>query len=272
MRSLIALLVAAAAGAAQAQQAGDNVVAIGWVHVATRNVNGSLHTDLQPGVIGNALGIPDSFDSADTIAGLGRVNTLGLSFTRFLSDHLTADLVGGIPARVSAYGQGVVSPPGVAGRLFNVDLGDPAVNPLGSARQWSPSLLLQYHFAGTHARLRPFFGVGATYTWFTQVRLSRAFEDRIAAGVGRDLALAAGKPGPTTVSARTRPLWAPVFSAGLPLSLGDRWGITASLGYVPFATHTLVQIHASDGSVLSSSQARIGVDALVSGLLLAYRF
>jgi outer membrane protein len=272
MNRLPALALLVVAGAAPAQQAGDTTVNAGWINVSALHSNGSVHTDLRPSLIGSALGIPDSFDSSGTSASVSDVNTLGISFTHFLSDQFTLEFDGGIPAKIRVYGEGVVAPPGLAGQLFQVDLGDPSVNPLGSARQWSPAVLLQYRFGGTDARIRPFAGIGLTYTWFTEVALSPAFEERLNSGVGRMLALAAGKPGPTSVAVDADPVWKAVFSAGAALALDRHWGLAAAAAYVPFVTKAVVEIRAEDGTVLSTSRPRIGIEALITGLLLTYRF
>ena len=137
---IAALALAAISTAATAQQAGDNVVAAGWVSVHGIRTTGDIHTDVRPSVAGHLLGVPDSFDSSDTSASVSKVNTLGITFTHYFTDHWSVDFAGGIPAKVDVYGQGVVSPGGTAAPLFSVDIGDPAVNPLGSARQWSPAI------------------------------------------------------------------------------------------------------------------------------------
>ena len=272
MKIFPALTVLVLAHAANAQQSGDNILLAGWIHVHAMHTRTTLHTDLRPSLIGQVLGISDSFDSPGTSASLSSIDTLGISSAHFFTDHLAVTFNGGIPSKVSVRGHGVVAPSGLAGQLFNVDLGDPSVNPLGSARQWSPALMFQYHFGARTARLRPFVGLGFTYTWFTQVKLNPAFERELNMRVGRDLALAAGKPGSTSVSIDAPPLWEPVFGAGLPFKLNRHWGVTASMAYVPFITTATVRIKAADGTVLSTSRPRINVDALITGLLLSYRF
>jgi len=90
--------------------------------------------------------------------------------------------------------------------------------------------------------------------------------------VGSQLALAAGKPGPTSVSVNTSSTWAPALVAGVPVALNEHWGLTLSAGYIPITATTRVRIYADDGTQLAVSRPRIGVDALVTGLLLSYRF
>src|SRR3546814_11228665 len=63
-------------------------------------------------------------------------------------------------------------------------------NPLFSARQWSPALLAQYYFGQPDAHWRPVLGMGVTYTFFTDVKLDRDFENDLNKTFGRSLALA----------------------------------------------------------------------------------
>lgn len=270
-RRLAVLVGLCTSAGAHAQHTGDTIVTAGWVHVQSLHTSDTIHTDLQPSLVGRLLGVPDSFDSNGTSASLTKVDTLGINFTHFFADHWSLDGAGGIPARVSVFGAGTISPGGTAGPLLSVNLGDPAVNPLGSARQWSPALMIAYHFAPT-PRFQPFVNIGFTYTWFTQARLNPAFENRLNSSVGRQMALAAGKPGPTSVAIDPHPLFAPVFGAGAPWRFAEHWLVVGSVGFAPFATRTRVDIRASDGSLLSTSNVHIDVDALVSGLLLGYVF
>lgn len=272
MRGFAAFCLLLIAPAAPAQQAGDTVVRVGWIHIAPGHEQLALHTDLRPSLAGSALGIPDSFDSPGVGASVDPVDAVGISISRFIADRWSLTLNAGIPPIVEVSGRGVAQPPGPAGPLFAVDLGDPDFNPLGSARQWSPALALDYHFFSPGARIRPFVGAGFTFTWFTQEALNPAFEDELNNRVGQQLALAAGKPGPTSVTVRADNVWAPVLAVGLPVALNAQWGLLLSAGYIPFHTRSRVEIVAQDGTVLATSRPRLDVDALVTGLLLSYRF
>jgi outer membrane protein len=272
VRGPLALMLLAITGPVLAQQAGDTLVLVGWMHVHTANSQLALHTELRPSAAGSVLGISNSFDSPGTSVSVRDVNTLGISFARFLTNHISVTLNAGIPPIVNVSGAGVVQPTGPAGPLFAVNLGDPKFNPIASARQWSPALALQYHFGTSASRVRPFLGAGVTYTWFTGVRLNPTFEEELNNRVGQPLALAAGKPGPTSASVGADSVWEPVFVAGLPFALNEHWGITLSAAYVPFNTDSTVRIYASDGTLLATSRPHIAIDALVSGLLLSYKF
>jgi outer membrane protein len=272
MRVACAALLAAQASAAHAQQAGDFMVHVGWLHVGTLGTTTDVHTDLRPGLAGPLLGVPDSFDSPGLSSTPHSVNTLGLSSSWFVTDHVALELDAGVPPEIAVDGRGIAAPPGLTGQLFRVDLGDPAVNPLGTARQWSPALVLHYRFGEDSARLRPFVGAGVAYTWFTGERLNPAFADALNNNFGRELALAALKPGPTTASTRIAPAFAPVVNAGVTWSPGGAWSLTPTLAYVPLSTTTEVVIDAADGTRLATTHAKVRAKALLSALVIDYRF
>lgn len=263
-----ALLSGAEAGA---QQAGDTLLLAGWVHVRTPASGSSLHTELRSSLAAELLGIPESFDSPGVSFTAGGLDTLGLSLAHFLGDRVSIALNAGIPRRVEVRGEGVAMPPGLAGPLFRVDLGEPRFNPLGSARQWSPAVAVQYHFGTPASRARPFLGIGATYAWFTGEDLNDAFEQELNRRIGAPLALAAGKPGPTRATVDADPVWEPVLVSGVPVALDERWGLLATVAYVPFRTGARVELRAADGTLLALSEPRLESDAWIVGVLLSYR-
>lgn len=244
---------------------------LGWLHAQTLDSSTPLHTDLRPSLIGRALGIAPSFDSPGTGASIDDADTLALTFTHFFTDRYAVKFEAGIPPRFHLYGHGTVAPTGLAGKLFNLDLGAAASNPLASAREWSPSLLVQdYLLPG--ARLRPYLGFGATYTWFSGVALNPVFAQAVNQEFGGVLAAAAGKPGSTTTRAAVTRSWAPVFNGGASWRIDHRWTLTASLSYVLVETDATITVDAADGTRLATSRAHIRVDPLVTSLLLGYRF
>ncbi|WP_026352938.1 OmpW/AlkL family protein [Solimonas variicoloris] len=252
---------------ALAQQAGSVVLQAGWIHGQTLDSSKPLHTDLKPG-LGALIGIPDSFDSPGTAASINDADTLLLASTYFATDHWAVKIEGGIPPTFDLHGEGVVQPNRNIDAL-RVDLG--AHNPIASSRQWSPVLLLQYHFGRAEARWRPYLGLGVTYTWFTNVELGKGFYDDLNNTFGRALAVANGKPpGDTYVEADSSPGWGPIVNAGLSYALSRQWGLSASASYVAFKTESTIDIYAGDGTRLSHSTTQIDVDPLVMALMLTY--
>jgi outer membrane protein len=205
----LCLALVLGAPAAAAQSAGDTFVQSGplWLEpVRTRTAY--VRTVLDDSAAAGLL-VPRSFGSPALRIEPAGARTLGLSFAHFFTDRLAVELDIGVPPRVEAMGSGRDAPPGLAGPAFAIDLGDPRINPLGSQRQWSPVLALQYRFAPAR-RWRPFVAAGATYTWFTHEELNPAFVRRLDERFGQALATAAARPGPTTAVAATPDAWAPL--------------------------------------------------------------
>lgn len=272
VRYALSLLLSAACGSALAQEAGDNVVQVGVFHIETLDSSDELRTELRPSLIGDVLGIEDNFTSPGTSASVGSADTLALTYTRFLTHHWALKIEGGIPAEFELSGAGVVAPTGITGALFNVDLGDPANNPLATARQWSPAILLQYYFRGAEAKWRPYVGAGISYTWFTDVELKDAFSDDLNQQFGAVLALAAGKPGATRTDAEASTSLDPIINAGLAWALSENWGLSSSISFAPISTTATINITAEDGTRLARSRTDIDTNPLVMSLFLNYRF
>jgi outer membrane protein len=266
----LCLALVLGAPAAAAQSAGDTFVQSGplWLEpVRTRTAY--VRTVLDDSAAAGLL-VPRSFGSPALRIEPAGARTLGLSFAHFFTDRLAVELDIGVPPRVEAMGSGRDAPPGLAGPAFAIDLGDPRINPLGSQRQWSPVLALQYRFAPAR-RWRPFVAAGATYTWFTHEELNPAFVRRLDERFGQALATAAARPGPTTAVAATPDAWAPVAGAGVAVTAGRRWGLIAAVGYAPLTVLPVLEIRAADGARLSRTQARLETEALALTVGLSYR-
>jgi outer membrane protein len=256
-----------------AQQRGDLVLTAGGVYTHTFGASGPVHTNLRNTLAGRVLGIQDSFDSPGTRVLPGDSATLLLGGSLYLGPHVALVADAGLPPRFDIRGQGVVAPTGIAGRLFNVDLGVPASNPLASVREWSPATLLLYRFDESDDWLRPHLAIGLTYIWYSGIRLDPDFAADLQTNFGRVLAVAAGKPGTTTIRTQTSRQFAPVFNAGLSLALSGPWTLSASASFVPtLATTAHIDLYAADGTALSSSSVRIKLRPLLGSLLLSYRF
>jgi outer membrane protein len=244
----------------------------GWAYLRPAGVASTFRTRVRESPATVAFGIPASFESPQVGVTPQAASTLTLSAAWWVSPRWALRLDLGIPPEVAAEGSGIAAPPGPAGALFRLDLGDPAINPLATQRQWSPIVAAQYRFGGDGARLRPFLGAGVTYTWFTAIEIGDAFERALDARFGQPLAIGAGKPGPTSVSLDIDPLWAPAFAAGVGARLHGPWRLTAALGYTPFQVLGALELRAADGTVLSRTRARLELDGVAAGLALGYVF
>lgn len=267
----LVLLVLASCTQARAAGKGDWVVQAGWTHVRPQESSDPLHTDLRPNPLFPVLGIEESFTSPGTSARITNSNTLLTTVKYFVTDHIGLQLEGGIPVTFDIHGSGVVRPTGLGG-VLSVDLGAPDNNPLGSARQWSPVVMGVYHFRRPDAAVRPFLGLGVTYTWFTDVELNDNFERRLNQEFGAPLALLAGKPGDTRVEVDASPDTAPVLAAGVNYAFNDRWGVSLSAAYLLLATTATLKIKAEDGTTLSTSKTDLALNPVALTVLLNYTF
>ncbi|HKY90062.1 MAG TPA: OmpW family outer membrane protein [Nevskiaceae bacterium] len=271
-RFLAALLLLLSAPASAQEEAGDIVVLSGYVYLHPLEQSGDIVTRVRESLASNVLGIPEEFRSPGTSLSAEDSDTLGLSVAYYFAPGWAIELDAGNPPVVNVSGQGVVRPPGPSGVLFNLDLGDPAINPVGTARQWSPALVLHWQPLTGDWWIQPFVGVGAAYVWFSDVRPSPEFAAALDRRFGSVLATAAGKPGPTTAHADIDPSWALVLNGGVSIPIGPRWSLNAAAAFVQFNSSTRVDVLADDGTLLSRTTSDVDVQALVLGLLVGYRF
>ncbi|UEP32416.1 OmpW/AlkL family protein [Burkholderia sp. B21-007] len=230
-----AMLVASAA--AHAQSAGNNVVGTGWLRIAPQTSSDPLE------ISGHA--VPDTGSSVD------HADTLGITFTHFLTDNIAVETVAGIPPKFKLSGTGVLS--------------SAAINPLGDVRQWSPALLLKYYFGRADARWRPYLGIGVSYIWFTNVHVGPAFQQALSAQ------LTHGATTGLSTSADVDSAWSPVFNGGLNYRFDKHWSAGLSVSYLPFGTKANLTTRLPNGAVVKSV-AKITLDPLVTLVSVNYAF
>ena len=270
---LVPLAAACISTGIHAQQAGDNVVSLGWFHIAPQYSSDPLTTRIAPVPINEPLGLPATFTSAGTGLAVSNANTVGLTFTHFVTDHIALTALGGVPPEFRIIGYGVTQPPGPAGALGQENLSEPSNNPIvGRVRQWTAGAMLQYFFGKAETRFRPFLGIGLTYNWFTSFRLNPYFSQSINENLGSVLAAGAGKPGPTSVSAKSTSSWTPIFNIGASYALDKHWQLNASVSYMPLKTYAETDIKAADGTLLAVSKAKLRADPIITLLAVSYRF
>ena len=274
MKKLYAALIAACTcTGVHAQRAGDNVVNLGWFHIAPQYSSDPLTTHVAPVPIYTSLGMPTAFTSPGTGLGVSNANTLGLTFSHFFTDHIAVTALGGLPPEFNISGFGVIVPPGPSGALGQENLSTPSNNPLvGRVRQWTVGAMLQYFFNRADAKFRPFVGVGMTYSWFNHFHLNPYFSESLNTNLGSVLAAGADKPGPTSISAKSSSTFAPIFNLGASYAFDKHWGVNASVSYTPLKTYAETDIHASDGTLLAVSRAKLRADPIITYVALSYRF
>jgi outer membrane protein len=261
------------ATSAHAQKAGDNVVSAGWFHIQTFGTSGPLTTTLLDVPINYPLGLPTSFSSPGSALSTSNADTLGLTFSHFITDNIAITAVGGIPPEFKIYGHGELIPPGPAGALGHQSLGDPSLNPIiTKARQWSPAAMVQYHFRAPDTTFRPFVGLGVSYNFFTNIDVNPAFAASVNNNLGAILAAGAGIPGPTSVHADASSSWAPIFNVGGTYNFTEHWGLTGAVTYIPLKSESTMTIKASDGTTLSTSKTTLRPNPLVFFLAATYKF
>lgn len=94
MKKLIAAcVVAGASTGAFAQQAGDLVATLGWLHVMPQDSTNGLTTNVVNSPINGPLRLPGSFTSPGTSLTVNNADTVGLTFTYFFTDHIAVTSV-----------------------------------------------------------------------------------------------------------------------------------------------------------------------------------
>lgn len=218
---------------AMAQQAGDNVVGIGWFHLAPQDSSQRL-------VVGGQT-IPNSG------AGVSDANTLGLQFSHFFTDNWVLSADAGIPPKFKLDGEGSLQG-----------------THIGSAKQWSPALLVKYYFGDKNSQFRPFLGAGATYVWYTDIQLDNGFQQQLSGLISR------GQTTAFKTSADLSSSLAPVISAGASYNFDAHWSVGFSVSYIPLKTKADLTTRTPFGDVHSTT--RLTLDPIVSFLSVGYKF
>lgn len=131
--ALVAAMAATCASApVSAYEAGDFIARAGWAH---------LEPDDSADDFSNLPGTSVKVDSADT---------LGISFSYLVTDHIGVGLLGVYPFTVDIEGD--------KGALANDDK-------VADTKALPPTLTLQYHF-DTGPDFHPYIGAGINYTYF----------------------------------------------------------------------------------------------------------
>jgi outer membrane protein len=179
--SAIAEVVAACAmpGMANAAEPKD-VIRIGYADIGARGSS----TDLvgPPGTTPPGIGT----SVKDT-------SVFALSYERQFSPNWALQFQGGVPPTVTALGAGAGS----------------AVGEVAKARIWFPSVLAIYTFTDVPV-VRPYIGVGVTYTFFTDEKVTRGYTAAF---------------GGSSSSGKLSSSWGPTARLGVEYPLDERWSL-----------------------------------------------
>jgi outer membrane protein len=130
------------------------------------------------------------------------VNTLYLAYIRRLTPSLSLELAGGVPPETKTIGKGLAKLGSVPYEGENI----------GSAKWFSPTVLLLYHFRDESEALRPYMGAGFNYTRFFDNKSTAAGD--------------AANGGPTEISLSDSFGWA--ITLGISYRINDRWAARVS--------------------------------------------
>lgn len=237
----IALAVASLAvcSVASAQQAGDWVLGAGWLYLSPQDSSSPLtFTAPVPAVV------PGSG------ATIGNASTLGLSATYFITSQWAVEGVFGIPPTFDLAGSGTLA----------------QLGKLGSARQWSPTVLGKYYFGDAEARWRPYLGAGVTYVRYSDVNLTPSLQGGLNSRIGLP-------PGASTTSAKLDSSFAPVVNAGITWQIDRHWGMVFSVSYIQLkTTANLTTSLVGSGFPVARSEARVKINPIVTYVAATYRF
>jgi outer membrane protein len=227
-------LLAFIASTAHAQSAGSFYVTTGWLNIAPQSHSDPLDLVSSGGVSLNQTITPSG-------ASVDWGDTLGLALGYFVTDHIAAEVVGGVPPRFDIDGTGELQQAGGA--------------PLAHANLWSPTVLLKYYFNQADAKFRPYVGLGASYIWFNDAKITGVLLS----------------PELTPQSIQTSRQWSPVFNAGFNYNFNQHWFAGVSLSYLPFGVNATITASSPVGSTVVS-KAHISLDPIVTYFNVGYRF
>ncbi|CAB3755059.1 membrane protein [Burkholderia sp. MSh2] len=222
-----------------AQSSGQLMINAGWLHMAPQDSSEPLTV--------NALGRSNTM--AGSGASISDADTVALTATYFVTDHIALETILGVPPKLRLTGTGTLA-----------GLGE-----LGTARAWSPAIIAQYHFGEPSARLRPYVGAGISYVWFNGIDLSNP----VASGkLLYSPTFGTRLEGPTSVSLSKS--FAPILNVGLTYNIDTHWSIGASFAYAWLSTKATITTHSPVGTVTSTT--RLKINPIMTFASLGYRF
>lgn len=230
-------ILAAVAAPASAQKAGDNIFSAGLFYIHTMDSSKPMKTNgvEQPG----------------TGSTVGDATTLGLAYTRFLTDNWSVTIDGGIPPKFKLDATGTLAQAGIS--------------EIGNALQWSPAIVAKYNFGNASDKLRPFVGAGMTYVWYSNIKTTDKFQEVMSQKVSRNPAMTTLKSDISLSSS-----FAPVLTAGLNYNLEKNWSVGASVSFIPLKTDAEVMTETPMGKV--KTETTLTLNPLVFFLNVGYKF
>ncbi|MGN4070986.1 OmpW/AlkL family protein [Burkholderia gladioli] len=272
----------------------SNMLSVGWYFIATTGHSTPITTATRGAGIG-------AFIQPGSGASTSNTNTLGLTFTHFINEHIAAELFVGVPPKITLRGHGTLGLPldrifpGASGRLGLIDLANTDSNPIATTHAWLGTLLFKYYLGDRNDRIRPFIGAGISYGRFNGTNISSVFKNKIASYGGlftaanditnlqtllqdptalQQLWRAIGNlalPPYVNVSATVKSVWTPALTIGTSVQITPQIWVTGMITYIPVRTTLTLNVNAPNRLLLSNT-VRISVNPVIGALLLAYRF
>ena len=125
-------------------------------------------------------------------------------------------------------------------------------------------MLAKYYFNDGEARFRPYLGLGATYVWYSNVKLTPGLQGALANRIGAPVL-------GTSTTAKVDSSFSAVFNVGAAYQLDPHWGVSFSVSYIPLKTKANLTT-AVLGVPVAASEASLKVDPIVPYLSLTYKF
>lgn len=239
-------------------------IGAGWLHINPQESSDPMKTTLANGTV---------ITSQGTDATLSDENTLGLTYTYFVDDHVGIQFVGGIPPKFELSG---------TGQSTLGDLG--SFDKLATTKLVSPTLLGIYTFGAPSQMVRPYVGLGVTYTRFSDIKLDPGFEASaqgrgrlliaqaaIAQGATPAQAQAIAAATPVSVKAEADDAIDPTVVLGLDVKFNQNWYAQASVSYLPLETTASIIVSTPSGT-LATADAHMDINPIVGYLGVGYRF
>lgn len=236
------LLLAAAAlmvgSVAHAQSAGSNVISLGWFHIMPTG-------QADPLTIDRIGPVATSTPQPNTGAKIESTDTAGIAFEHYFTDNIGVEASLGIPPKHDVSGK----------------RGYEKFGKLGEVRQWSPALLVKWHFFEATTKFRPYVGLGVNYTWFTGETITN--QDFVRQNFGPN----------ASMSASASSSWNPVFNVGANYAITEKWSIGLSVSYVPMSsTATFTTTNSAIAGQTIVSHTKIKINPVATYLNVAYKF
>lgn len=237
-----------ACGSVLAQSSGSMVVTPGvaWIDAGLSSFR-NLTSTSAAGTFGS-----------DTTGQIHNLFTAEVLVDYFLTDHVSVEAAIGLPPKLKMYEQGMAMPLGPA--RPGIDLGK--LQPLASARAWSPTIFVKYNFGSSASAFRPYLGIGVNYSRFSTVQLDPVFAGSMQAFAG---------PG-GVVNASLSSSWNAAFTAGFSYRLADNWYALASASYIPLRADAVVTSHSSTGQQTLAVKTRLVGDPILVFVGIGHRF